>query len=466
MRLPFATQSYLHRSLPLSAQRMVNCYVEPQPQDAKSRLPILPAPGLRQFGSAATSVCRGMHVMGADLFAVIGSTVYRVVVDGSTFALGTIPNGGPVSLDSNGEQLAIVVPETTECFVADRSAGTVTQVTDGDFEGASSVCVIDGYYIFTRPNSTQFFLSAINDPLSFNALDFASAEGSSDNLLAAVRAGRDLWLYGERSIEIWSNVGATDFPFLRVSGGFISRGTAAPFSIATRLGGPIWLGDDKVVYTASGVVPQRLSTTAIEQAIAGYARVDDAEGMVFEIEGAAFYALTFPSAGRTWVCNLTAQASWHERESESVGAWRARRGVAYAGSVIFGDAVDGRLWRLDPTFAMEGEEQIIRTATGTTLHSEARRVFFSRFAAEFAAGQGLISGQGSDPVVWLSWSDDGGHTFSEQAQAGIGKAGEYRARAEWRRLGAGRERVFRLQWSDPVYTTLAAVNIEAEPGND
>ena len=464
IRIPFAIQSYAHRSLPISAQRMINCMVEPQPAEAKSRLPILLSPGLRQFATVPELGSRGLHVMGANVFGVAEQSVYRWNASGTPTLLGAISSGGAVSLDSNGELLCIVVPETAQGFVVNRTTGTVTQITDPDFPGATSVCVIDGYYVFSKPNSTEFFLSAINDPLSFNALDFASADGSPDNIVTVCRAGRDLWLFGERTTEVWSNTGATDFPFQRVSGGFISRGTAARFSVATRLGGPIWLGDDRVVYTAQGITPQRISTYAIEQAIAGYARVDDAEGWVYEQEGHAFYCLSFPSAGDTWVCDLTAQATWHERESEGVGTWRAVRGVQFGGAIITGDQVNGTLWRIDPTYGLEGSAPIIRVATGTTFHSNARKVAFSRFTAEYETGVGLITGQGSDPSVWLTWSNDGGRTWSNEASAGLGAVGQYLTRVEWRRLGMARERVFRLQWSDPVYTSLIAVDVEAEPG--
>lgn len=466
MRLPFAVHSYTHRSLPVSAQRAINCFVEPQPPDAKARLVLLPTPGLRQLADVVnTAIWRGGHVMGTDLFAVIGPNVYRITVNGVVFDLGTIPDGGQVSMDSDGESLCIVVPDTLEGYVVDRSTGIITKITDADFPGAVSVTVMDGYFVFVRPNSGEFFLSELNNPLAFVATDFATAERAPDNLVTAMRIGGDLWAFGERTTEVFSNSGATDFPFLRVPGGFISRGTAAPFSVATRLGGAIWLGDDRVVWTAQGITPQRISTSAMEQAIAGYARVDDAEAWVYELEGHAFYVLTFPTAGDTWVCDLTAQAAWHERESEGLGVWRARRGLAFGGGVVAGDFVNGKIWLLDPTFGLEGSAQIIRVATGTSFHSEGKKVFFSRLAAEFEAGVGLVTGQGSDPVAWLTWSDDGGRMWSNAAQVSLGELGAYRKRAEWRRLGAARERVFRLQWSDPVYTSLIAVDVDAEPGD-
>lgn len=467
MRLPLASQSAQNRSLTVSAERLINVYASPQQPDAKSRLPLFQTPGLRVLATiSSVTGCRGLHVMGTDTYAVIGPAVYRVTITGAVFNLGAIPNGGQVSLDSNGEKLCIVIPETTEGYVVDRATGSITKITDADYLGASAVCVIDGYYIFSRPNSDEFFLSALNDPLTFNALDFATAEGQADNLVTVLRAGRDLWLLGSETVEIWSNVGATDFPFLRISGGFISRGCAAPFSAVTRLGGPLWLGNDRSVYTAQGVIPTKISTEAIDQAIAGFDRVDDAIGSVEEIDGRAFYILTFPSAEQSWAFDLTAQALPHERESVGLNYWRAQRHVKFAGGTIAGDAVNGTIWLIDPTYGFEGTAQIIRTVIGTCFHSENKRLFFSRFSAEFEVGQGLNTGQGSDPVVWLSWSDDSAFTFGSDAIAGVGKIGEYRKRVEWRRLGSARNRVFRLQWSDPIYTTLSAVNVEAEVGND
>jgi hypothetical protein len=464
MRIPFAVASYLHRSLPISAQRLINLFPESQPPTAKAPTPLLPTPGLLQFSTLPQAPFRGAHVMGQDLYVVAATDVIRINVNGTSVALGSIPNGGPVSMDSNGEDLCIVIPETSEAYTVNRTSGVVAKVTDPDFGGASSVCVIDGYYIFSSPNSGEFFISAINDPTSFDALDFATAEGAADNIITVARVGRDLWLFGSSTIEIWSNVGATDFPFMRISGGFITRGTSAQFSVATRAGTAIWLGDDRVVYAADGVRPQRISTHAIEQALAGYETVADAVGWVYELEGHAFYVLTFPDAGDTWVFDF-ATGLWHERESEGLGVWRATRGVAFAGGVVAGDTDGQQLWLLDPTRMTEGGAQIIRVATGTPLHAEGKKVFFSRLAAEFECGVGLASGQGSDPTVWLAWSDDGGRTWSNDASASIGRQGVYRARAEWRRLGAARDRVFRLQWADPVFTSLAAVNIEAEAGD-
>ena len=50
----------------------------------------------------------------------------------------------------------------------------------------------------------------------------------------------------------------------------------------------------------------------------------------------------------------------------------------------------------------------------------------------------------------LQYSDDGGHTWSEEMWVSAGVEGAYAWRAIWRRLGRTRDRVWRVDMSDPV----------------
>jgi len=72
---------------------------------------------------------------------------------------------------------------------------------------------------------------------------------------------------------------------------------------------------------------------------------------------------------------------------------------------------------------------------------------------------------GTDPHISLSYSDDGGHTFSSEKSVSIGKIGDRYRRAIWRRLGQSRDRVFRVTCSDPVKLTLLGARIDAVVGN-
>ena len=461
-RIPFAIQSYRHRDLPVSAQRCINWFVEAEPQDARSKLVLLPTAGLERFTLLPTGPIRGMKVMGAYIYAVSGVGVYRVDVRGASVLLGTIADGGAVTMADNGTQMAIVVPETTQAWYATDSA--LTQIADPDFGGAVAVTSLDGYGIFVTPDSTQFFISALKDMSSFDALDFASAEADPDNLVTALRVGRELWLFGERTTEIWANTGASDFPFQRISGAFIERGCAARNSVAQLGGIPFWLGDNRLVYQGAGAsAPVRISTHAIEQDIAGYATVADARGQIYEQEGHTFYVLTFPSAQTTWVYDVTTSV-WHERESEGYNFWRALNAVAYAGAVVAGDAVDGKLYIISPTACFEDGDQIIRVADGTEIVSSGKRMFHTQLTLDITTGVGLTSGQGSDPTIALSWSDDGGRTYGDERTAALGPLGVFATRVQFNRLGSSRQRVYRLQLSDPVRVAISAMDLDARPG--
>lgn len=462
MRLPLALGSYQHRSLPLSAQRLINWQAEVQPPTAKGRSALVPTPGCSLHGSVDGPGARGMRVQGETLLSVIGSHVYEVAIDGTITDRGTISSGGPVSMDTNGEQMAIVVPETHQAFICPRT-GPIEQITDVDFPGATSVTCIDGFHVFSRPNSKEFFISALNDATAYDALDFASKEGLPDNLVAVQRVGRELWLYGERSIESWTN-GGGDFPFQRAFGAVIEVGCAARHSIATADGTSFWVADDVTARMSNGLTPQRISTHAIEQAWAGYTTVRDARGWCYVQEGHIYYVVTFPTAERTWVYDATVQ-QWHERESEGYrGIWRCVVGAEYAGGVFAGDADNGNVYLLDPTRGDENGDAIVRVAIGTPFHAEGKQLFFRRLDIDMETGVGHQHGQGSDPKLWLSVSDDGGRTFGNERWASIGKAGQFRRRVSFRRLGSARERVFRLQMSDSVYTSIVATNFDAEAG--
>lgn len=460
-RLPWALQSYKHRHLPISAQQIINLFPEQEPRDTAAPVVLLPTPGVRVFTTLQTGPIRGRHVLGPYLYCVSGLYLYRVDVVGSVTVLGVVGGSGPVDIDDNGAQMGIAVPESGQLFYYTPATGVLAQVTDTDFVGAVSIACLGGYTICVRPDSNVFAWSSVGDMSAWDALDFSSAEASSDNIVRGKRVNEQLWLFGERTIEVWTTTSSADAPFQRLNGAFIERGTSARFSYASRLSVPYWLGDDRVVYRGDNTTPTRISNHAIEQAIGGYASVADARGFIYEQEGHVFYCLTFPSGGDTWVYDAATQA-WHERESEPDvygGCWRCLDAGAFAGAVISGDLTNARLYVIDPTIYTEAGDEIIRVATGAPFINEGKRLAFSEVEAVLQTGVGLPSGQGSDPLCWLTFSDDGGQTWSNDKQAAMGRMGQYRVRVRFQRLGSARERVFRLQWSDPVGTALIAANV-------
>jgi len=463
MKIQFASNSYQSRSLPISAQRLVNLFPEAQPSDAKSPVALFGTPGLVLWTTCSPGPIRGMHVMGSYLYVVSSNTVYRVDNAGSATNIGSVSGSGPVTMADNGTQCVAVT--TLGSYVITQTA--VTQITDVDFHQASSVTVLDSYHIFSRADTGQFFISSLLDATAYDALDFATAESNPDNLVRAFADHQELWLFGENTTEVWVNTGAADFPFERRPGAILEYGTAAKFSIAKFDNSIAWLGDDLIVYKANGYQAERISHHGIEAAIAGYTTVDDATAFSYTDQGHNFYVLNFPTEGATWVFDA-ATGLWHERESRpsgvSIGRWRADNGAYFAGKNLVGDYVTGQIWQLDMETYTEGSDAIVRSAAAPVLWNDTNRAFMSSFQLDIESGVGLSTGQGSDPIISLDWSDDGGFTWSNEHFAAMGQIGQYRQRVKWYRLGTFRQRVVRVSVSDPVKCVVIGAYAEIKPG--
>jgi hypothetical protein len=79
---------------------------------------------------------------------------------------------------------------------------------------------------------------------------------------------------------------------------------------------------------------------------------------------------------------------------------------------------------------------------------------------------GQFTATAIDPQVMLRWSDDGGHTWSNEHWRSMGKTGEWGRRVIWRRLGMTlklRDRVYEVSSTDPIKIAImgAELNVSA-----
>jgi hypothetical protein len=86
-------------------------------------------------------------------------------------------------------------------------------------------------------------------------------------------------------------------------------------------------------------------------------------------------------------------------------------------------------------------------------------VFYGSF--DYTSYPPIYSYLGTDPKISLSYSDDGGHTFSPEREISMGKLGNYTRRCIWRRLGQSRDRVFRVTCKEPVKFNLIGAEFKA-----
>lgn len=476
VRFPgFIGPSYTLSSVNVDCQRCMNLYPEMDALGTGKEhevASLVSTPGLTLLCTLPASPVRGAWVSSKGvLYVVGGNKLYSISSAWAHTELGSLNTAtGPVSMADNGLQLVVVDgPNGYSLTLADN---TFAQITDSNFLGSSQVTFQDGYFIFIKPDSQQFYCSDLN-AITFSALNTGSAEGSPDNLVGQIDYQQSLYLFGTQSCEVFYDSGDTPCPFTRIQGAVIAVGCAAPFSIAKLQSGVFWIGGDDtgqgIVYQMQGYQPTRISTQAIESSIrsVGVTNLSNAKAYTYQQGGHVFYCLNVPGLNFTWVYDVST-GLWHERTF--LGKWgferhRADCAASAYGVNIVGDYASGNLYSFDALNYTDNGTSIVRMRAAPHFSQSLVRIFHQSFQLDMEAGVGLSGlSQGINPQAMLQWSDDGGHTWSNEKWTGIGQIGATKTRVIWRRLGASRDRVYRIMISDPVKVTLIGAELGVEQG--
>jgi hypothetical protein len=476
MKTPILGSAYVARSVNAADNRMINLFPEIIPEGGKEPAFLNRAPGLKLKVSVGLGPIRGLWEFNGNLYVVSRDKLYKVDSTYTVTTLGTVAGtSGSVSMADNGTQLFVACNGPS--YIYNATTNAFAQITDSDFPGAVTVAYLDGYFVFNEPNSQKIWVTSLLDGLSVDPLDFASAEGSPDGVVGIIADHREIWVFGTNSVEVWYNSGNADFPLSRIQGAFNELGCAAAYSIAKMDNGLFWLGKDArgqgIVYRANGYTGQRISTHAVEWQIQQYADMSDAIGYTYQQDGHSFYVLIFPSANTTWVYDVATQA-WHERAGFANGEFIRHRGNCQAffqGDVLVGDYQNANVYSFDlEDYSDNGSiQKWLRSWRALpTGQNNLKRTAQHSLQLDCETGVGLNLDQGSDPQVMLRWSDDGGHTWSNEHWTAIGKIGEYGKRAIWRRLGMTmklRDRVYELSGTDPVKIAIVGAELIVSPTN-
>lgn len=455
--IDFLDGDYTAWSSYAAAQETVNLYLEMMP-DNKTPKALRGTPGTVEFSDLGAQPVRGMHIVkkaSTLMYAVAGNKLYSITTAGVATERGTLnTNFGRVSMSDNGAQLMIV--DGTNGYTYTIATTTFAQITDGDFPTANVCLFLDGYSIVNKANTGSFQISSAYDSTAWAALDIKTAEGDPDNLVTLAKRNRQLFAIGEISTEVYYNSGNSTFPFDRVNGLIIDVGCQARWSVAPLNKTLAWLAQDAegagFVIRLDGYTAVRMSTPALEEEISTYGDVSDAFAYTYQRSGHMFYVLTFPTVKKTWVYDAVTNR-WHKRRTYGCdGRHLSNSHVFFNNKHYVGDYRNGKIYELSETTYTDDDEPIERWRIGSYIAPDNKPLTHSRFEMEFEAGVGNAAAP--NPQAMLTWSDDGGRTWSNEVTAPIGAQGEYGQRAEWGPLGSAIQRLYKVKVSDPVKVAM------------
>jgi hypothetical protein len=451
----------------LTAAHRLNLYYDVQAAPDKTSVAAYGTPGLTLFSEVSSWPTLGLHWMTSNnrFFVVQGPNLAEVFIDGSSkmiHGLIELPPG-KVSMDDNGTELCIFAGDyayiynTKTAVFTDISSHLPWVTTSGVELAGSSVTFLDGRFIAHRPDTGQFYLSALYDGLTWDALDYATAESNPDNLVAVMADKGNLALLGTSSIELWANGAPSD------------GGLAARWSLANCKGALTGLFRNRngalSVCVLNGYTLEPIGNPEMDYLFNKYLTPSDAIAFSYTLNGRAFYQISFQAERITWLYDFTSGA-WSQLKSSGLTRHLGDMCAAFATRLIVSSVSDGKLYLLDADVYTDNGAMIERELIGSHTASPSQNyTTIRRLRVDMEGGTGLLDGQGKKPKIMLGISRDHGHTWGRELVTGFGKMGEYNKRAEWRKLGQARDWVFKLRITDPVKVCILGAVLEGQELN-
>ncbi|MDO8632108.1 MAG: hypothetical protein Q7R41_16615, partial [Phycisphaerales bacterium] len=399
-------------------------------------------------------------------YVVSANALYTIDQYGVETQVGAgIIGTGPVQMADNGTEVGTVADRFGWTYDATNG---LRQITSPYFYGANSIAFFKSLFCFDRLDTNEFFHSGVLDGQSYTATNSGAAETSSDRVVAVTEHKGHLMVWGEETIEPWFFSGAVAFPFQQYDGAAIQRGLAAAGAVAKEDEALFFLGNDRMAWRLNGLQLSVQSTHAIASAWQKHSSVTDAHAFSYSFNGHKFVVFQFPTQHETWILDV-ATGLWHERDSLDAGGsmirWRGNCSATAHGKVLIGDFLTGKVGYLDSSTFTDFGDTITMKLVAPVVHGDGNRVFMNYFELDIETGVGLATGQGSDPQITMSISEDAGHTYYPMEQPmSMGLVGQHRERLRWTQCGSFYDGVIKIEVTDPVRRTIVSARADVELG--
>lgn len=458
----FCGPSYIAQSPVSDCEDLINMLVESnRAPNAASQFSLLPTPGANLLSTAVTVGTRASISMGGFCFAVIGNTFYQVNSDFTLTARGTVAvNANPATISYGGDGSSqFFTTSGGNAYVWDTSTSTFSQVHTLDGL-ADQGGFLDGFFLAFCRATGQMFMSSPDNATVWDLTNEWQRSSAADPWRAfIVTPRRQILMFGEYTSELWGNTGASPIPFELIGGATVKQGTGAYYSARAVGESVVWLAQNedgiRTVQQMRGYTAYQISTAPLEYALQQYARTDDAEPFVYELEGHQHWVLNLPNANHSWGFDAT-ESFWNKRGTWNTLAgdfdvWHAQSHVVFGGKHLAFDRFTGGIYELGTRFGYDfGGAAIRRVRIPPPLPSKRQLITRSRLEIYGEPGLADISGQGSDPRIFLRSSKNGGKTWNAERYRSFGKMGQYDKPVIFGTMPAGRRCVDELVMTDPI----------------
>lgn len=490
-------------SAAIDPQELVNMYQIFDKDYPKQTAAIFTPGSLLKISPAvpANFTVRVGFVFGKSMYFVVGSSLIKY--DGllSPSVVGTLSTEtGFVGVSANQTQVILVDGGTG--YIWDGAA--FQSISDPNFPNSpGDVTYLDGRFYVINNTTNQFNASDVEDGLTYNATNFAKLTTTADILVNIKMLKRHIYLMGQKAIEVWYDGGGGSgggFPLLRDNALVYSFGSAAVGSAVVKHGHLIWLArneDGSVGFqlTDGGADPIPISSPQVDLALQALSAPQDCQALMYKINGYTFYIASFTTDALTFQYNLQTK-QWNTLETNNSRYFGSTH-TFFDNKHFMGAYDEGKIYEISGSYTNHNGTAIKRRrVSGIFESSNGKRINIDLIELQFKQGlekpaalpitgiylddlsipytddagepyyadtySPLIHNIAANPTIYLSYSTDGGSTYSYPEEVPLGKVGKYEYRSEMRRLGEGDSFVFKMECYADVPLILLGANVGLE----
>lgn len=450
--------SYPSRSKIASSQNLYNLYSENTIQSSPFK-----APSLYNISGSTPWITipnnynpyYGSVVMNQYLYVVFGTQVYKIDLNKNITNIGTLSTSpGRVRMVENGRQVTILTNSGIAYYYT-IATDTFGEITDPDFLDSSSIVNLDGYTIATILESGEFQVSDLRDTTVWSALARATAEALSDNIIAVATYQKQLFFLGQVSTEIWYDAGITAQPFRPINQTFIQQGIIGKNAFTVSQSGLFWVTNNKSIFCTQSFSAKKISTFGIDYLLSKISKPENIIGFSYIKNGHEFINFTSQEDGITITYDVSTDSFQNRGSLNAIGNsqtyWGATDAISFANEIIVPGVENGKLFFLDDDVYTENGRTLTSELIAATLFFDFNRFKIDNLILVMENGVGIPEpDQGSNPLVEMFFSTDGGKNFKTAQAVSIGKEGEYLTQIKWSNLGEGRSFIIKFRITDPI----------------
>lgn len=399
---------------------------------------------------------RGIYSWNGDLYSVFGNKIYKNNSALSPTLAGTSGMCDFMETSAIASTPYLAVNDSSSLYLIN-AAGTVTTVSDVDYPTSNNLGVVlffDGY-MFVGQSQGYIWNSANEDPTSWNAVSFISAQRYPDQLVTIARQNDILVAFGQWSTEFFFNAGiaAPASPLQRLDQGALQVGCTSKNTVMQQENFIIWVARAQTggytVQKLDGITNlQRISDAPLERFLnAEGADIDNSWAFAYRAGGHFFYVLTVPGLDRTFVYDID-QNHWTEWQTGTSGRFQYVSAIQHNGVEYIQHQSNGKLYIVDQDTYLDDEAPIhVLLQTNPIDFDSMKRKFYSRFE--------LVGDvQDDNTVINVTYTDNNYITWSYPREV------DMKHRAWLVNLGQSRRRAWRLQNSSNTPLRLEAYEVE------